>query len=331
MNPSSYLKEANTANKERLLSLKRLLDSIFEKDNNQLDIHPGLQRILVNPSFKDRSDIETLVAGIPHYSVTLHFPEIIIKNLAGSSHKITDMFMKIGLDKDVVPSGGLSGMRTSITEAEWAAGYCHSHLNGTCLDFAPFCLGSGPLTLMLMAFDKDYTEDYMKAFLLNINFFLQYESIEGVPYKFMSSIGATAPVENLLPGQIGSVITTFSRAITQNLKLLNYQILPDRVAVTGTEEFEKVMGKLVGSRVIKSHSGSYTTRGQIPSAPADLGISTPFIFKKKRFTIIKINKDEQKDDGENRKDIRVLHPQITREICRRISKKATKRVAELYY
>lgn len=126
----------------------------------------------------------------------IHFPEITISNSNDHTHDIKDLFVsfEIFLNSNGVIPGELQGFRTTFTIAEWESRYAHSHLNslpriqsGFIRRF--FCLGDG--TSMVVSRENlmlGYSENRFNMYLFNIDSFVRWESLEGVPYKQLSRI-----------------------------------------------------------------------------------------------------------------------------------------------
>lgn len=128
------------------------------------------------------------------YQVIIRWPEATIKN-GSNSHLMRDLYVRFELSKATLamPVGSaIQGLRGTITEEEFIAGYAQSHLNAhNSVTWAGFCLGEGTmpdLILKLRAATKP-TETLLFGFLLQLDDYIKWESIEGVPYINMGSIG----------------------------------------------------------------------------------------------------------------------------------------------
>jgi len=126
------------------------------------------------------------------FNIHLYFNEIVIKNSYNSQHNIKDLFVviKFSLNRGSYElSSDLTGYRTFLTKNEAAVSYLHSHLSSC----GNFCLGHGPLDKFMekhgcsLILSNDNI-DLFDEMLLMINQYVRWESIEGIPHRYMSSV-----------------------------------------------------------------------------------------------------------------------------------------------
>lgn len=148
-------------------------------------------------------------AGIPHtsdskYVLTIKFPEIAITNSAGNNHTIKDLYISLSFLSDFRVLD-FKAFRTSATVAEIASGYVHSHRLGSRFFWVPdkFCTGDGttPTTILLTELKRRFDRDDLYAFLGLLDAYLEWESLEGVPYRKIASINLSS-----IPGHTSSHI-----------------------------------------------------------------------------------------------------------------------------
>lgn len=135
-------------------------------------------------------------------SIVIHYPCFYIENSEGLEHWIEDLYVCFGIRSYVTPSGTRNfhprdpkGFRTSFTEEEKAAQYAHSHLI-SCGFTSPhsisadeFCLGDDtPIVNTLETLALSYSPEMFGMYLLNIDALVEWESLEGVPYKNIEDI-----------------------------------------------------------------------------------------------------------------------------------------------
>lgn len=129
------------------------------------------------------------------YIMIIKFPSIKITNSTGRAHVIEDIYVKIVFLGFSFSASSIYGTRGKITTAEFNSGYAHSHLpNHT--GFNAFCLGATSYSHLItsLAYDKWYNnpeewEIRFEAFLFQLKSYLEWESIEGTPHRYMSNIG----------------------------------------------------------------------------------------------------------------------------------------------
>lgn len=129
----------------------------------------------------------------------IHFPEITIRNRSNKSIKVKDLYVTFAL----IPNGTmgitipqLEGITTTFTLPQYSSGYMHSHLPGCGnlvnssgrLPFKNFCLGSGGINDVMNNLGITWDVEQYRLFLLSIQTFLEYESLEGGPHIRMSHV-----------------------------------------------------------------------------------------------------------------------------------------------
>lgn len=157
------------------------------------------------------------------FKLIIKFPEIIIKNSRDQKHIIKDLYVRIKFHEprliervneqannesgyhiefsNLICSTYLYGLRGTLSSQEYRHGYLHSHLysrHNYNLEWGKFCLGSGEInqTLLLLSHIDSYTTELFTLLLLQLEAYVVWESLSGVPYIFMSSI-TQSPFEPL--------------------------------------------------------------------------------------------------------------------------------------
>lgn len=143
--------------------------------------------------------LETVYPGrwdIQNNTLYIHFPEVEITNSQNASTTIYNLFVEIPLN---VNSNNVSfrdssiyGFRTSYNYEQLNSNYIHSHLSSLGPDFKypnSFCLGSGPIHASIITMKNEPNEEEFMFFLMQLNEFIKWESLEGVPYRYIRNIG----------------------------------------------------------------------------------------------------------------------------------------------
>lgn len=116
----------------------------------------------------------------------IHFPEIVLSNSIEERHTIKDMYVRIGLSSVGLSSGDVTftGLRSTLTTAEYNSGYCHSHLPTSCTSgvFANFCTGSSFFTSIILNCKSTQSEECWYLMLVSLERYLEWESLEGGPH-----------------------------------------------------------------------------------------------------------------------------------------------------
>lgn len=143
-----------------------------------------------------------VVLSVDITGIVIKFDSVTIRNRDRREHVLQDLFIKIVLFQDTfIKISTIEGGRMTITEAEKRAEYFHSHLSYSYsitestskgIYFSSFCLGSGEIGSYIGNFNRNTNEskfeDFFIPILTQLMILVSYESIEGNPYRYMSSI-----------------------------------------------------------------------------------------------------------------------------------------------
>ncbi len=132
----------------------------------------------------------TCKLNIAPISLIIKFPVINITNSDNQKHIIKDLYVVLPLTKDgLLITPQIFGFRGSITNIEKASNYYHSHLSNSYEhDITHFCLGSGPLVEIINKMSKGYNPKLFDMFLANLAIYVEWESIEGSPYRRINTL-----------------------------------------------------------------------------------------------------------------------------------------------
>lgn len=194
-------KEAKTLRREYLQPgyIQRKVDGNFIINKDFPRIFQGIMDTLQSV-FPDLWDIqfewEYVSRGFhtSRFYIIIRFPEFIIKNSRNLQTKIQDLFVRIPIEIEAnrLNFERIQGTRTSFTNAENGT-YVHSHIHSTSpCSYDDFCTGSGEinnLQAMLNGMsNRDFDFDLFALFLMHLNTFVSWESLEGTPYKYISAL-----------------------------------------------------------------------------------------------------------------------------------------------
>jgi len=134
-----------------------------------------------------------------HNYVIVHFPCITVTNEFGKSTELYDVYIKICL----TCSGKLDTFKISkgiYTYSQAKSRYIHSHTPSWSPSyiFQPMCLGRGPFKdYMGIMMRQEYLETNWNLFCVYLKNYLEVESVSGVPYKRLESLGTTSDDKSL--------------------------------------------------------------------------------------------------------------------------------------
>lgn len=130
-------------------------------------------------------------------NVIVRFPRVTVTNEHNNSIDITELYAKVSIDCNFCEPIVLKMMRTEYSLEQWTSGYSHSHISGLCADSGDWkrpCLGSGPLVdtrdkVTISDITTDEKLEYLGLFCYELDKYVRVESIEGVPYNHLESVG----------------------------------------------------------------------------------------------------------------------------------------------
>lgn len=189
----------------------------------------------------------------------IKFDKFTISNSAGFSHIIENLIVSLCIYYDTIKESfsiypNLYGYRTTLTKAELDSNYVHSHL---CVETRGifkeddykyccerFCLGTSVLNNLLeKQFEKDVkAKDIFKDILLNIFSTISYESLEGTPYRNISSIREKDTLSNKsyidITGSAVKICNLIYDIVVENKIPFNISFIEEGIKVCMTSEGE---------------------------------------------------------------------------------------------
>ena len=134
--------------------------------------------------------------------IMVWWPEVTVTNEHDRSVTIYDLYAKVELRHDgTIPAEnrGFQLNKTTYTGKQFASGYQHSHTpsrsyrdsSEPVAKWQNPCLGSGPILSTITTLKADYDEMTWMLFCEELSLYVTVESLEGVPYIKLESIGGT--------------------------------------------------------------------------------------------------------------------------------------------
>lgn len=170
---------------------------------------------IVNEIYENNWDIEFNVTYlrkkvfIEITGIYILFPEVIITNRNserrnGIRHTIKDLLVRIrfsNVENRFLRVTGLDGGRLTLSYPEFQSSYFHSHLPTSSAEISSrtkipllqsFCTGSGEINIYQSEINGDgFSEERFMKYAMQIMSLVNYESIEGTPYRYIERISAT--------------------------------------------------------------------------------------------------------------------------------------------
>lgn len=126
--------------------------------------------------------------------IIVWFPVTTVTNEQGQSTTIWDVFVKVPVRSNGTLYSYPSMAKATFSMAQAQSGYVHSHCNGrypsSSNEYNHLCFGTGPLNSTMSSLFSEFDEGIWTLFCGELDLYVKTESIAGVPYRHLSSIGA---------------------------------------------------------------------------------------------------------------------------------------------
>ena len=137
--------------------------------------------------------------GLIANTILIYFPKVRISNERNESLIISELYVKLSIYMDGTLSESPTLGRAKYTRAELAKHYMHSHVRYIPTDednmFMGPCLGRGPIRDTICTLSNSSDSDIWMLFCVELQKFVETESIEGVPYHYLREVANIRPRE----------------------------------------------------------------------------------------------------------------------------------------
>lgn len=192
--------------------------------------------------------VDVVKATRDNIVITVRFPLVTVTNENGNSVEIKELYARVTINSYGIITEGLRMIRSEFTAEQWLSDYAHSHLPGIKPYFDYPCLGSGPISSTQQYLSNDFDKEMWGLYCLELSKYVTVESLEGIPYRRMSSIGIGTTAEygtSLYRIRIGSPI---SQKLVR--KFLKYLITTTDIPISYTEG-RYILGENIVKFVVK--------------------------------------------------------------------------------
>lgn len=125
--------------------------------------------------------------------ILIRFPKVTVTNEFGRSIDITELWVKVPVSYDGSMTVTPTMLRSEYTAVQFRSGYAHSHLHRIDSNnwdvWSTPCLGSGPIRNTISALVSRPSKELWELFCLELSKYVETESIEGVPYIRLETVG----------------------------------------------------------------------------------------------------------------------------------------------
>ena len=124
--------------------------------------------------------------------ILVHFPRVKVTNEYDKYTFVNHLYAKVQLDAEGKLVGRFLLNRAEYTVQHFTNNYMHSHINSIPVnDFTQFqspCTGSGPINRTICSLNRTFDEDLWRLFCLELDRYVQVESIAGTPYHRLEQL-----------------------------------------------------------------------------------------------------------------------------------------------
>lgn len=181
--------------------------------NIQIDENFCYSGSLKDLELKDQKHILNIILGPTNFNsyfmdswaiVLIHYPETKVTNEYGDSTTIYDSYIKFNINRFGRLQDSFKMARTTYTREQFDSNYMHSHANGIHMSddgigFSHCCLGTGPIATTVNNLNTNFDSDIWRLFCVELDRYIETESISGGPYNRISYIGNNASYSELFP------------------------------------------------------------------------------------------------------------------------------------
>jgi len=250
-----------------------------------------------------------------HYHMLyILFPEFTISNTAGQEHLIRELYLRLSFNN----TGSLtdiSAIRGTVTQAEIQSNYPHSHIGSSAVNggWGGFCWGAGPIRQQIGELQRRFDPLMFEAFILAMDTYLQWESLEGGPYQYMADVKKRMDVQRISTDVLEDSYKRFINVCTD----VNFTVIEGRKIEIDPrdEDFMNSIVPLLKEEhlVLRTNDGKFFTEGQNQRYDnKDLY----FEFKGEK-VYLKIVDDDPPEENPRK----YPHPAIAEHIAQKLSRK----------
>lgn len=135
-----------------------------------------------------------LVEDGDDFNIIVWFPTTRVTNEDGNSVDVFDIFIKVPITENGRLRLFPTMARATFTYEQAISGYRHSHCGvgfpNSSDDYGHLCFGTGPINRTMSSLFAECDESLWTLFCGELDLYVKTESLAGVPYVRMSSIGA---------------------------------------------------------------------------------------------------------------------------------------------
>ena len=175
---------------ETIFNLARLGNNISNQANQILE--DVVKEVVTEPT----AFIDNLILRNNPAHLYIRFPKVTVTNEDDKSVDIDELYVLVPINGNGTLKRNFSMVRSSYPIIQWLSGYSHSHLPSISINRTPHfaypCLGNGPIGPTQDNLKDEYNIDMWGLFAFELEKYVTQESLLGVPYIKLESIGRSS-------------------------------------------------------------------------------------------------------------------------------------------
>lgn len=330
---NTYLPYFNEEQKNSFIVLEKEYNEEYEKLLNKINniksvIQKNIDEYLVYQEKKGIEKFQKLIDIFHQYygeervsfsikpennnskiEIIVLFPVINIISENGSKHTIYDLYVSFTFNHNFYLTC-MAGTRGKMSKGELTAKYQFSHLNTGIGTWSNFCFGNTKIANLRDDLCIEFDEIKLEMFLFQFDTYLQWESITGRPFVYISSIGA----------RNSDIKSSFIKLDIEKVaeKLISTVQFDNNLEIKNLGQLESVTKDLSSDFLVQKIEGKYfRIGGEIYENLGQLGKEVlTFKNKKIKLTLIEENSISNK--------VVVINPNLLKSVKSHIEEKTKK-------
>lgn len=181
---------------EKPLQILEIFNDFFGEDRVDMQGFPTLEDVKRElPAMASESRVTRLLADRQREHrgfILVHFPHVRVTNEYDKYVDINHLYAQVYINLDGTIQGRFLLNRSEYSVLHFSNGYMHSHISSIPIynfeEFQTPCTGSGPINSTICSLSREFDADLWRLFCLELDRFVQVESISGTPYHRLESL-----------------------------------------------------------------------------------------------------------------------------------------------
>lgn len=137
--------------------------------------------------------------------IIVRFPSVTVTNENNKSINIQELYARVSLRIDGTMVSRFELIRAYYPLDQWNSDYCHSHISHISTEWLEPCTGTGPINSTMDRLYNTCNENVWGLFCYELDKFVRVESLAGIPYKRLESVGLVNDMPVSLPSLQGNL------------------------------------------------------------------------------------------------------------------------------